>query len=371
MEDGSVTREALEKHLVNFQRHFLGGKSHEKLETCTTGGGTRSINLAFESTLARVEAERRAWAASAGASGPPFVFAPRASGVRVLTGNPHLAVERAQRRFGFDLVRLDDGNGCLSVEALRRHVQDPAVVAVYSQTLSFTDGISDDVGGVLEVLEEENKRRLALRASAPPAGPPPPPLITHINDCCLAFSVLVHNGCHEGGGWDSGRCLRLLDLALQGGPCVTPCVVTQDAHKHLGTDKGVSTVVGTPGTLSHLTLEVDPAAAAASAAAAAAGSGSGSGSGVGHGTGAKGCVRVGSQPSKGQLVRAIADCFLVSVEGYYAKYRRLASEVSGAAAAIEAAGLTVVHGANRAKGSTVLAVEDESCALAERLKPKG
>ena len=31
-----------------------------------------------------------------------------------------------------------------------------------------------------------------------------------------------------------------------------PTIVTLDAHKHLGTDKGVSSVVGTPGTLSHL-----------------------------------------------------------------------------------------------------------------------
>ena len=31
-----------------------------------------------------------------------------------------------------------------------------------------------------------------------------------------------------------------------------PVICTLDAHKHLGTDKGVSTVVGTPGTLSHL-----------------------------------------------------------------------------------------------------------------------
>ena len=48
-----------------------------------------------------------------------------------------------------------------------------------------------------------------------------------------------------------------------------------------GTDKGVSTVVGTPNTLSHL-----------------------------HGS-----VKVGSQPSKGELVRALADMMLVGVDG--------------------------------------------------------
>lgn len=65
-----------------------------------------------------------------------------------------------------------------------------------------------------------------------------------INDCCLAFCVLVHND-----GTAGRRSMRALDLTSAH---VTPTIVTLDAHKHLGTDKGVSTVVGSSGTLSHL-----------------------------------------------------------------------------------------------------------------------
>ena len=40
--------------MVSFQRHFLGGRS-KALEALTTGGGTRSINLAFEAVLAKAK----------------------------------------------------------------------------------------------------------------------------------------------------------------------------------------------------------------------------------------------------------------------------------------------------------------------------
>ena len=50
MKDETVTRQVLESKLVQFQLSFLGGYGME-LEACSTGGGTRSINLAFESVL--------------------------------------------------------------------------------------------------------------------------------------------------------------------------------------------------------------------------------------------------------------------------------------------------------------------------------
>lgn len=48
--DPTVLRAHLEHLLVAFQSKFLGGAG-QRLEALTTGGGTRSINLAFESIL--------------------------------------------------------------------------------------------------------------------------------------------------------------------------------------------------------------------------------------------------------------------------------------------------------------------------------
>lgn len=311
MDDARVGRPQLEQHLLGFQRHFLGGLERP-LEVVSTGGGTRSINVAFEAVLRRAKAERLGIASYAD--------------VRVITGNPHLAVERAERRFGFELVRLYDA-GALSVARLAEEVRHPSVCAVYSQTLSYTDGTSDDVGAILEVIEAENARRSLSGA----------PLVSLINDCCLAFCVLVHN---DGGGAAARskrgrrRSLRLLDLSAQ---CMTPCLVTLDAHKHLGTDKGVSTCVGTPGTLAHL----------------------------------DGAVRVGAQPSNAMLVRALADMMLVGVEGYQSKYATLARRMGEVEAAVEAAGLTVFNGHHRAAGSSVIGVEDEAGVMARKLKKCG
>jgi len=128
--------------------------------------------------------------------------------------------------------------------------------------------------------------------------------------------------------------MRVLDLT-EGRS--TPTIVTLDAHKHLGTDKGVSTVVGTPGTLSHL----------------------------------RGHIKVGSQPGRGELVRALSDMLLVGVGGYMSKYHQLAEALDGAVATIEGAGMTVVHAHNRIAGSTVIAVEDPSAVLTRKLKKKG
>ena len=93
----------------------------------------------------------------------------------------------------------------------------------------------------------------------------------------------------------------------------------KDAHKHLGTDKGLSTVIGTPGTLSFL----------------------------------QGHVQVGTQPAREELVRGIANMLLVGVRGYCDLYHNLAENVSQAVHTIESSGMTVVHGKNRTRGSTV------------------
>ena len=90
-------------------------------------------------------------------------------------------------------------------------------------------------------------------------------------------------------------------------------LVTLDAHKHLGTDKGVSTVIGTRGTLERL----------------------------------RGKIKVGSQPTKAVLVRALADLCLVGVHGYNALYLNLALRLEKLEAVVLEAGLTIVHAHNR------------------------
>jgi hypothetical protein len=57
--------------------------------------------------------------------------------------------------------------------------------------------------------------------------------VTLINDCCLAFSVLLHNDGERYGP----ESMRVLDLTAG---MLTPTIMTQDAHKHLGADKGIS-----------------------------------------------------------------------------------------------------------------------------------
>ena len=226
MADGKAGRAVLEAQLLGFQRHFLGGMSRD-LELISSGGGTRSINLAFEAVLA---------AQPSSSPDEPL---------KVLTGNPHLAVERAARRFGFELGRLAL-DGALCPVRLAAAIGDASVVAVYAQTLSYTDGIADDLPAILAVIEKENLRRASAARRGAPAS-----LVHLINDSCLAFCALVHNdGAQKGrGGTKATPCLRLLDLSVGH---TTPVLVTLDAHKHLGSDKGVSTVVGTRGTLERL-----------------------------------------------------------------------------------------------------------------------
>jgi len=296
----SDSRQELEGEFISFQQEFIGGRGVEA-EGMTTGGGTRSINCAFEAVMARDEACSR--------PGPRL---------RVLTGNPHLAVERAARRFGFELIRLDV-DGAICVDKLRDHISDPCVTAVYTQSLSYTDGISDPLAEILAVVESENKGRAAKE------GVP----VVVINDSCLAFSVLIHND-GEGGS----RSMRLLDLA-EG--CITPVIVTQDAHKHLGTDKGLSTIVGTHGILSSL----------------------------------RGGRRVGARPGAADLVRGLADMKLMGKQGYVKLYRELGKSIADAVSTIEAGGMKVLHAHNRMPGSTVIAVDDPSGAVAPRMKKKG
>ena len=79
---------------------------------------------------------------------------------------------------------------------------------------------------ILNIVEEENQGEPRVAPAAP---------VTLINDCCLAFSVLVYN---DGEG---GRpSMRLLDMSTG---FSTPVLIL-DAHKHIGSDRH-STVVGT------------------------------------------------------------------------------------------------------------------------------
>ena len=87
----------------------------------------------------------------------------------MLTGNPHLAVERAERRFQFELQRVVE-DGAICVEGLKAALRDPDVAAVYSQTLSYTDGITDPLQAVVEAVEAENCRRLADTGGTPAAS---------------------------------------------------------------------------------------------------------------------------------------------------------------------------------------------------------
>ena len=180
------------------------------------------------------------------------------------------------------------------------------------QTLSYTDGTSDDLNAILEVVEAENQRRLESDGADAT-------LVTLINDCCLAFCVLVHNH-----GRDGAPSMRLLDMTRG---CSTPLIVTLDAHKHLGTDKGVSTVTGTPNTLSYL----------------------------------RGAIKVGCQPAKGELVRALADMMLVGVEGYTQKYTTLSGELERARDTITGAGLTIVYDTFPTFGHGLLQLAHVSC----------
>lgn len=82
-------------------------------------------------------------------------------------------------------------------------------------------------------------------------------------------------------------------------------------------------------------------------------------------------IAVGAQPTKGQLVRALADMHLVGVEGYRHKYVELVAQLERAEETISGAGMTLVHRENRIKGSTVLAVEDPSALVTRRMKKLG
>eukprot|EP00939_MAST-03C_sp_MAST-3C-sp1_P000091 g91.t1 len=297
-----ANRTDLIRDFVFFQRAFVGGMSRDVLEASITGGGTRSINMAFEAVLRRA---KRSW----NGTGLP----------RVITGNPHLAVERAERRFGFLVVRVAK-TGVISTKRLEEELQHPDVVAVYSQSLSYTDGTSDPVPEIVDILEKHNRRRLAAGAHA----------VAHINDCCLAFNVLLNN---DGSDSSSGACMRVLDYNTK----YTPTMVTIDAHKHMGAEKGISTVFGTLGTLSAL----------------------------------DGSLRVGAEPSKGDLVRTLANLHLIGVDGYCRLYRRVDAAVSKAIGRLREAGLRLVRPFNRRAGSTVLCFEDPSGAVGRIVNRSG
>ena len=317
IESKAITRSIIEKDLIEFQREFIGGK-HRQLEAFTTCGGTRSINLAFESVMARVRKKPLSPSSTTSCSDQNF----NNETIKVLTGNPHLAVERAERRFRFQLVRLVE-DGVLSLPLLKEHVQDTAVAAIYTQTLSYTDGITDQLTEILNIVEEENHRRTTLNHNSH-NNLVQLPLITLINDCCLAFSVL----CHQPNK-------RLLDVSPS---TITPIIVTLDAHKHLGTDKGISSVIGTRGTLSLLTNS----------------------------------IKVGAQPSEKNLIRALACMQMVGKEKYVQQYSLLGEYMAKLERVVEdQLGLVVIHQKHRVKGSTVLSVEDPSGIYKQKLKKFG
>jgi len=205
------------------------------------------------------------------------------------------------------------------VDGLRREICDPSVAAVYTQTLSVTDGVTDPLHEILAVIEEENRKRKMMNRM----------LVTLINDSCLALPVLLHNN-----GQNGSKNLRVLDMT-EG--CITPTIIILDAHKHLGADKGISMAMGTLGTLSHLS----------------------------------GRRRVSAQPSNGELVRAVADLTLIGVAGYHEKYSKLVGAVVETTKMIETCGMTIVHSHNRVAGSTVFGVEDPRGAIYKKLKKKG
>merc|ERR1712216_605246 len=84
-----------------------------------------------------------------------------------------------------------------------------------------------------------------------------------------------------------------------------------------------------------------------------------------------GQLRVGRPPSKGELVRAMADMLLVGLDGYKQKYIELAAAIAQSLATIEASGMKIIHGENRIRGSTVVAIEDPSGVMGRKLKKLG
>jgi len=112
----TMSRQELIQIFVKMQTSFVGGRSRRGgLEALVTCGGTRSMNIAFETALG---------------------YTKTVSNPRVITGNPHLLVERAERRFGFEVVRIPDG-GAMSLDRLREEITDERVVAVYVFSFFF------------------------------------------------------------------------------------------------------------------------------------------------------------------------------------------------------------------------------------------
>ena len=56
--------------------------------------------------------------------------------------------------------------GALDVETLAAELADPGVVAVYTQTLSYTDGISDDLPAILAVSPQERAQAHKQKAKS-------------------------------------------------------------------------------------------------------------------------------------------------------------------------------------------------------------
>lgn len=70
-------------------------------------------------------------------------------------------------------------------------------------------------------------------------------------------------------------------------------------------------------------------------------------------------------------MRAMADMLLVGLDGYKQKYIELAAAIAQSLATIEASGMRIIHGQNRIRGSTVVAIEDRSGVMSRKLKKLG
>ena len=98
-------------------------------------------------------------------------------GRHAVMGNPHLAVERAERRLRPTSAL---GGGRHFDSQICEAVRHDDVVAVYSQRLSYTDARAT-LCVLSRKFETENLRRES------PSMPP----VVHINDCCLAFNACL------------------------------------------------------------------------------------------------------------------------------------------------------------------------------------
>ena len=286
-----LMKSALKQALLRSTLTYVGGRQHPNLHGFVTGGGTRSITRALECV--------KHIASQFGCDEP-----------HIIVGDPHFAVERNERKLGVVAQRLPQPDGTLCLRQLEEQISSPQVFAVFAQSLSYTSGLSDPIADIVERVEGENLTRSRLGL----------PLVTLIVDCCLSFSVLLHENSHH-----------LFDY-----PGITPRIVTFDLHKHVGTDKGMSVTIGTPGTVDRLTAY----------------------------------PQVGAEPEYTDLYRAYTCMHTIGPEGYQRHYRSLKNEITLATGILASAGILLISSDRRPIGSTVIAAYDPFAAIAGCLERK-